>query len=69
MIFIHFRKLAKSALVLIPLFGVPYIVFLGWQENITKQVEVVKLYFEMTFNAFNVRFKFKIIFFFLDLVL
>jgi 7 transmembrane receptor (Secretin family) len=49
------RKLAKSALVLIPLFGVPYIVFLGVHEPfMNERTELVKLYFEMTFNSFNV---------------
>jgi hypothetical protein len=41
--------------VLIPLFGVPYVVFLGNQGALMNdQTELVKLYFETTFNAFNV---------------
>jgi len=49
------RRLAKSALVLIPLFGVPYMLFLGAQYHyISGNLELVKLYFEMTFNSFNV---------------
>ena len=49
------RRLAKSALVLIPLFGVPYMLFLGAQYHyISEEMELVKLYFEMTFNSFNV---------------
>ena len=49
------RRLAKSALVLIPLFGVPYMLFLGAQYSyIDGKLEVAKLYFEMTFNSFNV---------------
>ena len=47
--------MAKSALVLIPLFGVPYMLFIGAQHYyIDITVDVVKLYFEMTFNSFNV---------------
>ena len=49
------RRLAKSALVLIPLFGVPYMLFLGAQYYyIDGKLELAKLYFEMTFNSFNV---------------
>ena len=50
-----YRRLAKSALVLIPLFGVPYMLFLGAQYYyIDGKLELAKLYFEMTFNSFNV---------------
>ncbi|KAL8563606.1 hypothetical protein ACOMHN_024707 [Nucella lapillus] len=50
----HFRsrlKLAKSTLVLIPLFGVHYIVFLGLPKDVDERTELVKLYFEMFFNS------------------
>ncbi|XP_076461572.1 secretin receptor-like isoform X2 [Babylonia areolata] len=46
-----FRKLAKSTLVLIPLFGVHYIVFLFLPNNVDERTELVKLYFEMFFNS------------------
>ncbi|XP_025095429.1 secretin receptor-like isoform X2 [Pomacea canaliculata] len=47
----RYRKLAKSTLVLIPLFGVHYIVFLGLPHHIDERAELVKLYFEMFFNS------------------
>ena len=48
------RKLAKSTLVLIPLFGVHYIVFLGLPRDVDERTELVKLYFEMFFNSIQV---------------
>ncbi|XP_061193687.1 secretin receptor-like [Saccostrea echinata] len=49
-----YRRLAKSTLVLIPLFGVHYVVFLGLpDEHISPEAEVVKLYFEMFLNSFQ----------------
>ncbi|KAH3720388.1 hypothetical protein DPMN_063291 [Dreissena polymorpha] len=48
------RKLAKSTLVLIPLFGVHYIVFIGLPDNVDETTELVKLYYEMFFNSFQV---------------
>lgn len=62
--FVHsFRKLAKSTLVLIPLYGVHYVVFI-WIEpdHASDEMEVIWLYFEMTFNSFQVR---KIVTFFI----
>jgi hypothetical protein len=52
---IDFRKLAKSTLVLIPLFGVHYIVFI-WIEpdQVSEDLQMAWLYFEMTFNSFQV---------------
>ena len=49
-----FRKLAKSTLVLIPLFGVHYIVFIGLPAKVDQNIELVKLYYEMFFNSFQV---------------
>ena len=51
-----YRRLAKSTLILIPLFGVHYIVFIGVQINVEPTAEVVKLYFEMFFNSFQVMY-------------
>ncbi|XP_048754216.1 parathyroid hormone 2 receptor-like isoform X2 [Ostrea edulis] len=48
-----FRKLAKSTLVLIPLFGVHYVVFIGLPDNVSDEAELVRLYFEMFFNSFQ----------------
>jgi hypothetical protein len=37
------------------MFGVPYVVFLALvDDKLSDIVQVVKLYFEMTFNSFNV---------------
>ncbi|PVD30647.1 hypothetical protein C0Q70_09920 [Pomacea canaliculata] len=49
----RYRRMAKSTLVLIPLFGVHYIVFLGLPERISLNAELVKLYYEMFFNSFQ----------------
>ncbi|KAK3109057.1 hypothetical protein FSP39_022000 [Pinctada imbricata] len=46
-------RFAKATLVLIPLFGVQYVVFIGFPDNLEPEVEVVKLYFEMFFNSFQ----------------
>ncbi|ELT96601.1 hypothetical protein CAPTEDRAFT_130410, partial [Capitella teleta] len=50
----RYRKLAKSTLVLIPLYGVHYVVFI-WIEptHVSDLTQVVWLYFEMTFNSFQ----------------
>ncbi|KAL8585881.1 hypothetical protein ACOMHN_019296 [Nucella lapillus] len=49
----RYRRLGKSTLVLIPLFGVHYVVFLGVPEHVHPVVELVKLYYEMFFNSFQ----------------
>ncbi|CAG5128593.1 unnamed protein product, partial [Candidula unifasciata] len=49
----RYRKLAKSTLVLIPLFGVHYIVFAWLPKDIHPVAELVQLYFEMFFNSFQ----------------
>ena len=54
MLYLYFRKLAKSTLVLIPLFGVHYIIFAGVPEDQNDLLELVSLYFEMFFNSFQV---------------
>ncbi|XP_052791263.1 secretin receptor-like [Mya arenaria] len=49
----RYRRLAKATLILIPLFGVHYIVFMGVSENVNPTTEVVILYIEMFFNSFQ----------------
>ena len=39
---------------LIPLFGVPYVIFLGVQRSNNETLEVVKLYFELFVSSFQV---------------
>ncbi|XP_078703654.1 parathyroid hormone/parathyroid hormone-related peptide receptor-like [Branchiostoma floridae x Branchiostoma belcheri] len=46
-------KLAKSTLVLIPLFGVHYIVFAGMPDNVGGVAYEVRLYFDLFFNSFQ----------------
>lgn len=41
-------------MVLIPLFGVHYVVFAGLPDNVSDEAELVKLYFEMFFNSIQV---------------
>ncbi|ELU10673.1 hypothetical protein CAPTEDRAFT_220667 [Capitella teleta] len=50
----RYRKMAKSTLVLIPLFGIHYMVFI-WIDpsRASDVVELVWLYFEMFFNSFQ----------------
>ena len=48
------RKLAKSTLVLIPLFGVHYIIFAGLPSDVDQYLEIISLYFELFFNSFQV---------------
>eukprot|EP00106_Octopus_bimaculoides_P001228 XP_014768670.1 PREDICTED: secretin receptor-like [Octopus bimaculoides] len=45
------QRLAKSTLVLIPLFGIHYIVFGGIPDRLDAKTELVKLYFDMFFNS------------------
>lgn len=53
-----FRRLAKSTLVLIPLFGVHYVIFLGLPDkDVEPEAEVIKLYFEMFLNSFQVSYR------------
>ena len=57
LLFIYCRRLAKSTLVLIPLFGIHYIVFIGVPDTVGPVAQVVKLYFEMFFSSFQVRYQ------------
>ncbi|CAL1540864.1 unnamed protein product [Lymnaea stagnalis] len=47
----RYRKLAKSTLVLIPLFGIHYIIFAGLPKDVNQMAELIQLYFEMFFNS------------------
>ncbi|KAK7473462.1 hypothetical protein BaRGS_00035291 [Batillaria attramentaria] len=47
------RKLAKSTLILIPLFAVYYMGFIWMPDKLSPEAEVVKLYVEMLFNSFQ----------------
>ncbi|CAL1527371.1 unnamed protein product, partial [Lymnaea stagnalis] len=49
----RYRRLGKSTLVLIPIFGVHYLVTIGVPDNINTVMETIKLYFEMFFNSFQ----------------
>ncbi|GFO25833.1 parathyroid hormone/parathyroid hormone-related peptide receptor [Plakobranchus ocellatus] len=49
----RYRRLGKSTLVLIPIFGVHYMLTILVPENLDRIVETVKLYFEMVFNSFQ----------------
>ncbi|XP_078571306.1 secretin receptor-like [Branchiostoma floridae x Branchiostoma japonicum] len=46
-------KLAKSTMVLIPLFGVHYIVFVGMPDDTKGLAQEIRLYFELFFNSFQ----------------
>ncbi|XP_059151156.1 vasoactive intestinal polypeptide receptor-like, partial [Physella acuta] len=48
---VYSQKTAKSTLVLIPLFGVHFIVFAWLPNNVNPTAELVQLYFEMFFNS------------------
>nr|XP_039274255.1 parathyroid hormone 2 receptor-like isoform X1 [Styela clava] len=50
----QYRKLAKSTLVLIPMFGVHAIVFIGMPDNIEKGLWWdIRMYFDLFFNSFQ----------------
>ena len=50
-----FRKLGKSTLVLVPLFGVPYFVFWGLSTSTNAYVEITWLFLDQVFASFQVR--------------
>ncbi|KAJ8314358.1 hypothetical protein KUTeg_008919, partial [Tegillarca granosa] len=47
-----YRKLARSTLVLIPLFGVYYMIFVGIPECLEDKYQIIRVYTEMVFNSF-----------------
>lgn len=47
----HLRKTAKFVLVLIPLFGVIYIVFTAYPQGVSMQGDIIYLYCEMFYNS------------------
>nr|AKC34087.1 parathyroid hormone receptor-like protein bf95 [Branchiostoma floridae] len=49
----QYKKLTRSTLVLIPLFGVHYIVFIGLPEDVTGQVKYVSYFFDTFMNSFQ----------------
>ncbi|XP_071108735.1 parathyroid hormone/parathyroid hormone-related peptide receptor-like [Haliotis cracherodii] len=49
----RYRKLAKSTLVLIPLFGVHYIIFIIIPDEVAPQLKLIKFYTETIFNSFQ----------------
>ena len=50
------RRLARSTLVLIPLFGAHYIFYVAWpySPGLSSPFDVFQLYFEMTLNSLQV---------------
>lgn len=48
------RRLAKSTLLLIPLFGINYVVFVYLMEPTDKNMEHIKIFFELGLGSFQV---------------
>lgn len=48
------RKLAKSTLILIPLFAVYYMAFIWIPDDLNPTCELIRIYFEMLFNSLQV---------------
>lgn len=53
---VKYRKLTKSTLILVPLFGVPYVIslILSLQAKNNEIVDLVYLFFDQTFTSFQV---------------
>ncbi|XP_042337068.1 vasoactive intestinal polypeptide receptor 2-like, partial [Plectropomus leopardus] len=49
----QYRRLAKSTLLLIPLFGVNYVVFVYLMEPADKNMRHVKIFFELALGSFQ----------------
>lgn len=49
-----YRKLAKSTLVLVLVFGIHYIIFVGMPHTFEGPSWEVRMYFELFFNSFQV---------------
>ena len=54
LLFFFCRKLAKFSLVLIPLFGVLYIVTSAYPTGVDVKADMIYLYCEMFYNSFQV---------------
>lgn len=52
----HYRKLLKSTLVLMPLFGVHYIIFNAMPYTEVSGIPwLIQMHYEMLFNSFQVK--------------
>lgn len=53
-VFVFCRRLAKSTLLLIPLFGVNYVVFVYLVEPTDKNMNHIKIFFDLALGSFQV---------------
>lgn len=51
---VFLRRLAKSTLLLIPLFGVNYVVLVYLMEPADKNMKRIKIFFELALGSFQV---------------